>query len=111
MHISESGLGAIVKAARLKKGLTQEILAEKVGVGLRHIMGIENEGSFPSYEVLYNLIRELNIPADSIFYPEKNPANPRLEYLSHLLGQCNDRDIRAITALTESLLSKTEDYI
>ena len=45
MRIKENSFGAIVKAARLKRGLTQETLAEKVGVGLRHIMGIENEGS------------------------------------------------------------------
>ena len=53
------------------KKQTQEMLAEEVGVGLRHIMAIGNEGSYPSYEVLYKLIRELHIPVDLIFYPEK----------------------------------------
>ena len=109
MHISKSDLGAVIKAARLNRDFTQEALAEKVGVGARHIMAIENEGSYPSYEVLYQIIRELNIPPDRIFYPEKNPANPQLEYLSHLLGQCGDRDINAITAFVESLLTKPED--
>ena len=108
MHIIKNNLGSIVKAARLNKGLTQEILAEKVGVGLRHIMGIENEGNFPSYELLYNLIQELNIPADSIFYPEKNFDNKQVEYLTHLLEQCNDKNIRAIIALVESLLDESE---
>ncbi len=108
MHINENNLGIVIKDARLMNGLTQDALAEKVGVGLRHIMGIENEGKFPSYSVLYKLIRELNIPADSIFYPEKNPADTRLEYLTRLLGQCGDRDIRAITAFVESLSSKSE---
>ena len=103
MRINENNLGGIVKAARLNKGLTQEVLAEKVGIGQRHIMGIENEGHLPSYEVLYNLIRELNIPPDNIFYPEKIHDNPQLEYLIHLLGQCNDNDIQAITALVEYL--------
>ena len=104
----DNNLGSIVKAARLNKGLTQEVLAEKVGVGLRHIMGIENEGHFPSYEVLYYLIRELNIPADKIFYPEKITDNPQLEYLIHLLEQCDDKNLRAVTALVESLLSKSK---
>jgi transcriptional regulator with XRE-family HTH domain len=104
MRVDASTLGAVIKAARLKKGWTQDVLAEAAGIGVRHIMGIENEGSSPSYEVLYSIIRGLNIPADSIFYPEKNPSNPQLEYLVHLLGQCGDRDIRAVTALAEVLM-------
>jgi len=104
VRIKENSFGAIVKAARLKRGLTQETLAEKVGVGLRHIMGIENEGSYPSYEVLYKLIRELHIPADDIFYPEKVSGDSQLAGLVHLLGQCGDKEIRAVTALVEVLL-------
>ena len=57
MHINDNHLGLIIKAARQKKGVTQEALAEIAGVGLRHIMGIENEGSYPSYDVLYKIIR------------------------------------------------------
>jgi transcriptional regulator with XRE-family HTH domain len=66
-------------------------------------MGIENEGNLPSYEVLYKVIRGLNIPADSIFYPEKEPSNPQLKYLTHLLEQCGDKEIRAVTAMLEIL--------
>ena len=109
MRNDENNLGGIIKAARLKKGLKQDELAEKVGVGPRHMMAIENEGSSPSYEVLYKLIRELCIPADSIFYPENTPANSQIEYLKHMLGQCDARDIGAVTALVEALL-KTQDH-
>lgn len=106
MHIDKNNLGAVIKAARLKKGWTQDSLAEAVGTGVRHIMGIENEGNSPSYEVLYKVIKGLNIPADSIFYPEKNPSNPQLVYLIHLLEQCGDKEIRAIIALLEILMSE-----
>ena len=85
MRIDENNLGAIIKAARLNKGFTQETLAEKVGVGLRHIMAIENEGNYPSYEVLYKLIRELHIPADSIFYPEKLLSDQQAEEIIRML--------------------------
>jgi len=105
VHINENSLGAVIKNARLKKRLTQEVLAEKIGVGSRHIMGIENEGKFPGYTILYKLIRELNISADSIFYPEMKAADAQIEYLICLLKQCDNRDIRAITALVESLLN------
>ena len=104
----ENDLGAVIKASRMNKGLTQEQLAEIAGVGLRHIVSIENEGGYPSYEVLYNMIRKLNIPSDSIFYPETQHQDSKLQYLTRLLGQCSGRDIHGVTALVEALLDKPE---
>ena len=107
MHFNEVDFGAIIKAARNEKGMTQEMLAEKSGVGLRHMMGIENEGKNPSFEVLYDMIRALNVSADVVFYPEKKAEDSGRQYLTHLLSQCDDRSIRIITALVESLLKET----
>jgi len=102
VRTSENNLGAIVKAARLNKGLTQEVLAEKVGVGLRHIMGIENEGNLPSYEVLYALIRVLHIPADLIFYPEKQSKDPQIEDIVRMLYNCDERALSVIRATVQA---------
>jgi len=104
VHIEKNGLGTVIKVARTQKGWTQDALAEAVGVGVRHIMGIENEGNAPSYEVLYKIIRQLNISADSIFYPEKNLPGAQLAHLIHLLEQCGENEIAAVTALLETLL-------
>ena len=115
MHIIASDLGAIVKRARLSKDITQEKLAEKAGVGLRHIMAIENEGSYPSYEVLYKLVRELNISTEEIFFPENNIDDPELDYLIRLLkrlrslGRSADRDIRLMTELAKAMLGDADE--
>ena len=101
-------MGSIVKDARLKKGLTQETLAESAGVGLRHLMGIENEGNFPSYEVLYKLIRELNIPSDFIFYPEKQSKDYELEELIRMLYKCDERSIGIIGATIKAALDSQQ---
>ena len=98
MHINENDLGSIIKTARKQAGFTQEELAEKVGVGHRHIMGIENEGSKPSYDLLYKLIRELHIPSDSIFYPEKLQENSQIDEIIGMLYQCDDKSINMIQA-------------
>ena len=108
MHAGDTNLGAIIKAARKKNGMTQEALADKAGVGLRHIMGIENDGSYPSYEVLYTLIRSLHIPADSIFYPEKLSNKSHLEEIIPMLYDCDDRSLKVIRATVKAALDSQQ---
>jgi len=104
LRTNRNNLGAIVKAARLENGFTQEVLAEKVGVGLRHIMGIENEGNIPSYQVLYALIRILHIPADLIFYPEKQSKDPQIDDIVRMLYNCDERALSVIRATVQAAI-------
>ncbi|MGI6745811.1 MAG: helix-turn-helix domain-containing protein [Acutalibacteraceae bacterium] len=48
--------GQTIKQARLSANLTQDWLAEQVGVTDRYIMALENERKQPSFEVLCKLI-------------------------------------------------------
>jgi transcriptional regulator with XRE-family HTH domain len=100
-----NNLGRIVKHARESKDFTQEQLAEQAGIGTRHLMAIENEGKHPSFELLYRLIRILDISPDTIFFPEGKPDDTHLDHLIGLLKQCTDRDVRVITALVKSMIA------
>lgn len=76
MGVIQNNLGATIKQARISVNLTQEELAEHIGVTGRYIMALENEHKQPSFEVLCKLILVLNIPADNnpsgqYFLPEK----------------------------------------
>ena len=86
-------LGPIIKAARKSRGHTREQLAEWIYITPRYLMSIENESQKPSYDVLFRLIRELGISADSIFYPESQTNDSKLENLIRLIYQCEERDI------------------
>jgi transcriptional regulator with XRE-family HTH domain len=63
-------LGSVIKSARHAKQLTQCRLAEQLGITPRYLKAIENSGRKPSYDLLSRIIRELDIPADTVFYPE-----------------------------------------
>ena len=63
-------LGDVVKTARQKKQMTQCKLAERLSISERHLKSIENSYKKPSYNLLVRIIRELDIPADMVFYPE-----------------------------------------
>lgn len=97
-------LGQIIKQARISASLTQEELAEHIGITGRYIMALENEHKQPRFEVLCKLILVLNIPADNIFYPKNPHTENEKEQLMRLLFRCDERDLKIITATLKAML-------
>ena len=97
-------LGEIIKTARKNNNFTREQLAKKINITPRYLMSIENENKKPSYNVLINLVRELGISANTIFFPEKLHANIKIELLIQLLYLCNERELKVVTATIKALL-------
>ncbi|RJR13031.1 XRE family transcriptional regulator [Candidatus Parcubacteria bacterium] len=97
-------LGSVLKAARKEKGLTREQLAEIINISPRYLMSIENENKKPSLDVLFRLVRELGISADTIFYPENQHVDTKVEQLVRLLYLCDDRELKIVTATIKALL-------
>lgn len=104
MHSETEMLGSIIKTARQSSKITMEALAEKVGITERYLYRIENEGKYPSYEVLYKIVRELAINPDLIFYPEKPSKDSEVEDLIRVLYNCDDRSMKIIKATAKAAL-------
>lgn len=104
MHKEPETLGEIIKNARLRADITMETLAERVDITERYLYRIENEGKKPSFDVLYKLIRELAISADSIFYPEKPLKDSEIENLIRLLSTCDERSLEVVKATAKALI-------
>jgi DNA-binding XRE family transcriptional regulator len=97
-------VGQLIKDSRNKLQMTQEQFAERVGISLRCVAKIENEGKLPSVEELAHIVDTLSISPNDIFYPNAHSDN-RIEYASKLLAKCNDREINAVIAMLESFNS------
>lgn len=97
--------GFILKTARERAGITVEALAEMADVSERYIYRIENEGKKPSYDVLYHLIRALDLSPDLLFYPEKSYENSEIEQLIHMLYKCDPRALDVIKATATALIN------
>lgn len=104
-EIEKDCLGGVIKTARQANGFTQAQLAERLGITARYLIAIEKGNQTPSYNLLFRLIRELEIPADSIFYPEQGYDRAEAERLWLLLEKCDEREISAITATLQTLLT------
>ncbi len=96
-------LGEILKCERLKAGFTREEIAERAGIGVRHLAAIENEKRMPSAEILCRLVRAIGISADRVAYPEAILSESEDTQLVRLIHTCDERDRRALKAMIEAL--------
>ena len=104
MNQSISALGNIVRATRKSKNLSQEALAEKLGVCKRTIIDIEKNAGNPKFEVLYMLVRELDLPLYQVFYPESTDKSVELKnMLIQELSSCSEYEMRVILSVIKSL--------
>lgn len=60
-------LGKRIKEIRTRQGLTQENLAEKIGVGQRNLSKIECGSNFVTSETLARILSALNVEAKELF--------------------------------------------
>lgn len=60
-------LGKRIKYLRNKADITQEALAEKIGVGLVHMSKIEVSIARPSVPLLHKIAKELNVSMKDLF--------------------------------------------
>jgi len=82
-----------VKAARKEKNWTQRQLAERLSISPYYLKSIENRNQIPSSDLLFKIIRGLDISADTIFYPEQGRDCELVNRLHILLSRFEEYDI------------------
>lgn len=102
-------LGETVRTARSKTKLTQAQLAEKIGIDDRTILNIENNKGNPKLEILYPLVRALELDPREIFYPEVHINTPELSHLQILISQCSEEEAASLIPIIKSVLNALRD--
>lgn len=103
MNQSMSALGSVVRETRKSKNLSQEALAEKIGVCKRTIIDIEKNTGNPKFELLCMLVRELDLPLYQVFYPEVAENMEMKNVLMKELSDCSDYEMKIILSVVKSL--------
>lgn len=105
-----SALGEAVRSTRKSKNLSQEALAEKIGVCKRTIIDIEKNTGNPKFEILCMLVRELDLPLYQVFYPEKTEKNLEIKnMLLQEVSNCSEYEMRVILSMVKSLRCTLKD--
>ncbi len=106
--IDYSSIGFKVRQARLERKITQEQLAEAVGVGVTHISHLETGSGTISLKVFIAIVNYLNCSVDELLYKEIKTARPIVNnWLTELVADCDQSEIKiiadTITTLKQSL--------
>ena len=100
-------LGKLVREARIRNKLSQDVLAKRIETVKRTVLNIENGRGNPKYEVLYPLVRELGIDPRELFYPEMTNSKEFSNRfrLAAMIESCSEQEAEALCSIMEPVLS------
>jgi len=109
VELDAKRLGAAIKNARTEKKLTQEQLAEMVGITSVHLKQLEAGRRKPSVDILYRLARSLNFSVDSVFFPERTDGRDLQSKIERSLSNCTLHELNVIYKTISALTERTDE--
>lgn len=107
--MNQKAIGRRIKAAREKKQLTQEQLAELVDLSTMHVSVIERGVKLPKLETLINIANVLDVSADVLL---QDVINNRAEIFSSeasaLMNKLPQEDQQRVLAALRSFIESTK---
>lgn len=103
MSADMRALGESIRAARMRKGLTQEALAELLDITPIHLKNIESSRRKPSVPLLFALMKLLDFSVDALVFPERREGG-----VIHT-GGLTEEESEAVERLVDVLRRKSRD--
>lgn len=99
-------IGRRIKIARIKQGITQEIVAEKIGISPQHVSNIETGNARVSLTALVSIANLLKVSVDELLCDNILFSKPVFEKeASEVLEDCNEYEIRIMIDLMKTAKS------
>ena len=106
MELDYKAIGKRIKIARIKADMTQEQLAERVGISPTHLSNIETGTTRVSLTTIVGLVNALNVTVDDVLCDNVIHAKIQFERdISQLLEDCDEYEIRIVKEMAEALIS------
>ncbi len=105
MELNYKELGKRIKIARIKADMTQEKLADTMGLSPSHMSNIETGTTRVSLTALVNIANTLSVTVDDLLYDSVIHARPQLERdIQQIVDDCNDYELRVVKEVTQSVV-------
>ena len=97
-------MGQEIKKAREKRGMTREELSSIVDRSVRHLSAVENDGQYPSFELLVRCMTMFDISLDQYVFPSRSgTVSTQRRAVDSLLDKLDDRELAVIEATAQGL--------
>ncbi len=105
-------IGSRIKEYRERSAISQELLAEKLGISTTSVSNIERGRNFPSFENFIKICNIINADPDLILADVVGAAGVAKESeLSKMLSSLRPDDRKKVTAIFECIIKTyTENY-
>lgn len=103
MIIDYKGIGKRIKAARKKRNVTQEALADVIGVTVNHISNIETGNTKLSLQVLIHIANFLDVTTDELLCD--NIKKSKMVFsaeIEEILSDCSDMEVKLLSDILKS---------
>jgi len=104
-------IGQRIRSYRKILGISQDQLAEQVGISVTHMSHIETGNTKLSLTVFVAIAKALNVPADNILYAETDNRSALSGELAAILNNISPQQLRIITDVIRSLKNSLEQNI
>lgn len=97
-------IGLSIKKARENENITREVMAEILDITSRHLQAVENEGQYPSFDLLIRLITRFHIAVDPHIFPESGDRKSEIRRrVDRLLDVLDDKDLAIIEGTAQAI--------
>lgn len=104
MKMNYSDIGKRIRKARRDRQMTQEQLAEIIGVGTTHISHIETGNTIASMKLFVAIVDALEVSADDLL--RDNLARAKEAFIGEIfeeLGDCSEEEVRFMADMIRAM--------
>lgn len=104
-------IGQRIRKYRKAYGLSQEQLAEQIGISVTHMSHIETGNTKLSLPVFVDIARALEVHTDDLLCESLSERKTSLNELADVLDSCTTLQIRIITDVAKATKIALDKYI
>lgn len=105
-------IGQRVRKYRKECGLSQEQLAERVGISVTHMSHIETGSTKLSLAVFVDLADSLSVKTDNLLHGPVQPDEPHLrEEIINLLRDCSEQELSVLLDVLKATKKSLDEHI
>ena len=110
--MNQEKIGKFIAECRKKKKLTQEELAEKIGISTTHMSHIETGNTKLSLSVFVDIANALNVQTDDLLNDRDIVRTDRAnKELSEILETCTSEQLNVIADVVKAVVISIDKYI